>query len=56
MKKIIDQAPLVNLEYIYICDNIYLKKLETLKGEVLLAIACKVGKARLIDNMVISVD
>ncbi len=51
MKKLISEEPLVSLEYIEICDNIYLKPLQALSGKVLIALAARVGKARLIDNM-----
>ncbi|MDD5748751.1 MAG: pantoate--beta-alanine ligase [Actinomycetota bacterium] len=55
MKKIIKEAPLVTLEYIVICDNIFLRELDIINGEVLIAIAARVGKARLIDNIVVDV-
>jgi pantoate--beta-alanine ligase len=56
MEKVISSAPLVRLEYISICDNIYLRELEKLKGEILIGVAARVGKARLIDNVVINVQ
>ena len=56
MQGVFDALPSVNLEYIAICDNIYLKPLEELHGEVLIAVAARVGKARLIDNMVFEVE
>ncbi|MDD5448324.1 MAG: pantoate--beta-alanine ligase [Actinomycetota bacterium] len=52
MESVIGQESLVNLEYIEICGNINLEPLQDLSGEVLVAIACRVGKARLIDNLV----
>ena len=55
MEKVISAEPLVNLEYIAICDNIYLQPLSVLSGEVLVALAARVGKARLMDNMVFNV-
>lgn len=55
MEKVISAEPLVNLEYIAICDNIYLQPLSVLSGEVLVALAARVGKARLIDNMAFNV-
>ncbi len=51
MKELVSTEPLVSLEYIEICDNIYLKPLQELSGELLVAIAARVGRARLIDNM-----
>jgi len=56
MEQVISTEPLVNLEYVTICDNIYLQPLSELSGEVLLALAARVGRARLIDNMVFDVE
>ncbi len=56
MQGVFDALPSVNLEYIAICDTIYLQPLEELHGEVLIAVAARVGKARLIDNMVFEVE
>jgi len=56
MRTVFDALPSVNLEYIAICDNIYLLPLQELFGEVLIAVAARVGKARLIDNMVFEVE
>lgn len=48
--------PSIVLEYTVICDNIFLRPLEVLAGEVLVAVAARVGKARLIDNMVFEIE
>ena len=56
MQGVFDALPSVNLEYIAICDNIYLRPLSELRGEVLIAVAARVGKARLIDNMLFEVE
>ena len=56
MEKLISTFPLVNLEYISICDNIFLRPLEELSGEVLVAVAARIGRARLIDNMVFKIE
>lgn len=56
MEKVIFTEPIVNLEYIAICDNIHFKPLSELSGEVLVALAARVGKARLIDNMVFNME
>jgi len=48
-------APEFELQYFKITDNILLneiKDLRTFKGEVLISLACKVGKTRLIDNII----
>jgi pantoate--beta-alanine ligase len=56
MEEVVNAYPLVNLEYISICDNILLRPLEELSGGVLIALAARVGKARLIDNMVFEIE
>ncbi len=50
--EMIDKRPLVQLEYIHIVDSQALENLKTVsKGKSLAAIAARVGKARLIDNI-----
>ncbi|MBN2796443.1 MAG: pantoate--beta-alanine ligase [Clostridia bacterium] len=39
------------IDYVEIVDALTLNKIETLEGEILIALAVKVGKPRLIDNM-----
>ena len=56
IERVISGEPLVNLEYIAICDNIYLQPLAELSGEALVALAARVGTTRLIDNMVFNVE
>jgi pantoate--beta-alanine ligase len=53
MQELIKSKPQVSLEYISICDNKTLEELPHIEGESLIALAAKVGKARLIDNIVI---
>lgn len=55
MQGLIRSEPGVNLEYISICDNKTLEELSRVQGETLIALAAEVGKARLIDNIVIKV-
>ena len=56
MQEVFDALPSINLEYIAICDNIYLRPIRELRGEFLIAVAARVGKARLIDNMLFEVE
>lgn len=56
MEEMFEAVPGVILEYIAICDNILLQPLEELKGTVMIALAARVGKARLIDNMVFEIE
>jgi pantoate--beta-alanine ligase len=55
MERVFATVPSVNLEYIAICDNIYLRPLDEMAGQVMIAVAARVGKARLIDNMVFEI-
>jgi pantoate--beta-alanine ligase len=50
MKGLLDEEPLVEPEYVEIVDYRHLRPMERLEGEVLIALAARVGKARLIDN------
>lgn len=52
----VGRAPQVALEYVEIRDASTLEPREKVAGEVVLAIAAKLGRARLIDNVVIEVD
>ncbi len=49
-------SPGVDLEYVAICDKIFLQPLEELHGTVMVAVAARVGKARLIDNVIIEIE
>ncbi len=55
MRDVFARYPAVELEYISICDNIFLRPLDELEGQVLVAVAARVGRARLIDNMLLDV-
>ncbi len=52
MKENIEGAPLTSLEYAEVCDTETLKPLLQIETRVLLALAVRIGKTRLIDNMV----
>jgi pantoate--beta-alanine ligase len=52
MRKILSQAPSIQIEYVSIVDAESLQKLDKIIGEVLAAVAVKIGPARLIDNIV----
>jgi pantoate--beta-alanine ligase len=44
-------SPLARLEYVEVLDARTLRRLERLEGEVLIALGCRFGRARLIDNI-----
>jgi pantoate--beta-alanine ligase len=50
LEALILSHPFTVVDYINLCDPVTLEDVETVKGEVLLALAVKVGKTRLIDN------
>lgn len=56
MKELLRTEPLVTLEYLSICRTEDLKEIDKLSGDVLIALAAWVGKARLIDNLFISLN
>ncbi|MEJ5187169.1 MAG: pantoate--beta-alanine ligase [Candidatus Geothermincolales bacterium] len=56
MRRVLDQEPLVRPEYVEIVDCVDLKPVEKVEGEVLIALAARVGRARLIDNLMVRVD
>lgn len=55
MQRIIAGYPLVKPEYIEFRDDETLAPLVEIKGKVLIAVAARVGKARLIDNITVDV-
>lgn len=44
----------IDIEYIDICDAYTLEELDTIKNRAVLAIACRIGKTRLIDNTILT--
>jgi len=53
MRKILQQAPSIKIEYISIVDADTLQELKKITGKVLTAVAVKIGSTRLIDNIVV---
>ena len=44
----------IEIEYISICDTRTLLDIDTIQGNAVLAIACRIGKTRLIDNTILT--
>ncbi len=55
IKKTIESEPLAKIEYISIVDCADLKEMKTVQGKVLIALAVRFGKTRLIDNIIVEV-
>lgn len=51
VEELLQGEPLVDVEYISICDIQKLEEVSELKGSILIVLAARVGKARLIDNV-----
>jgi pantoate--beta-alanine ligase len=51
MTELISKQPLANIDYVSIADNETLEELEEIKAPVLVSLAVKIGKPRLIDNI-----
>ena len=56
MRKILNQAPSIEIEYASIVDAETLQKVDRISGKILAAVAVKLGKARLIDNIVVDAN
>jgi len=54
MREIVAGAPSARIDYMVVVDPENLEDIETIEGEVLVALAVWIGKTRLIDNMLIS--
>lgn len=50
---LISSAPFTDIDYVKICDTATLEDVEDIRGEVVMALAVRVGKTRLIDNSVL---
>jgi pantoate--beta-alanine ligase len=53
MRKILNQVPSMNIEYVSIVDAETLQSLERIGGRILAAVAVRIGSTRLIDNIVV---
>ncbi len=56
MKEILKISQQIKIEYINIVDAQTLEELDEARGRVLIALAVKIGNARLIDNIVLDVE
>jgi pantoate--beta-alanine ligase len=54
LKSFIESFSETNIDYISFCDPITLEPVDIIDRQIVLALAVKVGKTRLIDNMIIS--
>ncbi len=56
MRKILNQAPSIKIEYISIVDTETVQTIDDITGQVLAAVAVRIGSARLIDNILVDVN
>jgi pantoate--beta-alanine ligase len=56
MRKILSQAPSIEIEYVSIVDAETLQNLDRIEGKVLAAVAVQIGPARLIDNILVDAE
>jgi pantoate--beta-alanine ligase len=54
VKKIIEKEPLAVIDYVQVCDPVTLRDLDRIGERALLALAVRIGQARLIDNCMLS--
>ena len=52
--KVLRQEDGINIEYISLCDTETLEDVESIGSKAVLAIACRIGKTRLIDNTILT--
>ena len=50
---LIQKEPLAGIDYVSVADNETLDELETVKPPAIVSVAVKIGKTRLIDNIVL---
>ncbi|HHY39068.1 MAG TPA: pantoate--beta-alanine ligase [Clostridia bacterium] len=55
VRETIETAPEARIDYVSVCDAQDLQELKRLEGEVLIAVAVRFGRARLIDNVKVRV-
>lgn len=55
LRRYIERLAAATIDYIEIVDTTHLQPLAVLQGEVLIALAVKIGKPRLIDNIIVTV-
>jgi pantoate--beta-alanine ligase len=53
VRRIIEQENSVTIDYVNICDAHTLEDIDEIKGEAVIAVAVKIGKTRLIDNIIL---
>jgi pantoate--beta-alanine ligase len=56
MKKMIESHPGCQVDYIEILDFENMEEIKEIKGKVLIALAVRLGKTRLIDNKILEVE
>ena len=55
VREMIEQKPMVKIDYVSVVDTRELREVPEIAGEALVAVAARVGKTRLIDNVIVRV-
>jgi pantoate--beta-alanine ligase len=55
MQEVLGQAPAIHMEYVSIVDAETLQQVDNITGRILVAVAARIGPARLIDNILVDV-
>ncbi len=53
VREILEREPLIRVEYVKVCDPERLEDVRTVEGRALLALAARIGRARLIDSIIL---
>ncbi len=53
VKEVLDKEPIIKPEYLKVCNSDTLKDIDRIEDKCLLALAARIGKARLIDNIML---
>ncbi|WP_427339374.1 pantoate--beta-alanine ligase [Caloranaerobacter sp. DY30410] len=56
IKSMINEMPLADIDYVEIIDYDTFREVDKLKGNILIALAVRIGKTRLIDNILVEVE
>ena len=56
LREVLESEPLLQIEYTQVVDAGTFRPIDTLQGELVLPLAVRIGRTRLIDNIRLAVD